>query len=124
MTITTTSVYTAILEAIQGMDQCDLISLNNEFDADNWISSMESFDDECSGMQPWDIARACFYGGFCPAHDYYRWNAYGNLESTDYVGDWVDMEAIAAHCAENDDDLYCDEIRDILDQYAENEEEV
>ena len=46
---------------------------------------MEEFDELLEGKTPWEIARACYYGSFCPADGYFKWNGYGNLESTDFI---------------------------------------
>lgn len=66
---------------------------NDYYDDEFW--SMDEFDELMQGMDPWDIASACFYGDFCPAHNYFKFNAYGNLESTDYPSDWIYTDDIA-----------------------------
>lgn len=50
---------------------------------DDCFYSMEEFDNIMSGYEPWEIARACFYGEFRPCDDYFKFNGHGNLESFD-----------------------------------------
>lgn len=126
-TMTTTTLETKILEVLESLSDWELISVNNEYEGnvngENYINSMDEFDDLHCGMTPWEIARAVTYGDFCAAHDYFRYNAYGNLESTDYVADWIDLEEIAEYCARNEDALYCDEIQEAIDEYNDGLEE-
>lgn len=44
---------------------------------------MEDFDDVLQGYTPTEIANRMFYGEFNPNDDYFRFDAYGNLESLD-----------------------------------------
>lgn len=56
---------------------------------------MEEFDWLMDGNPAWDIARATFYGDFNPTHKYWKWDAYGNFESTEWLNyDTDDYEAI------------------------------
>ena len=50
---------------------------------------MEEFDEFLSNCTPSEIARMIFFGDFNPNDDYFRFNAYGNLESAH----WCDVEA-------------------------------
>lgn len=70
----------------------------------NWVNGslkelywedMDSFDELNDGLTPHEVARRCFYGDFCPAHDYWRYNAYANFESCDSISyDKYDIEEI------------------------------
>lgn len=118
-----------IREAIDEMHGSEIVDLHNEYcDAVNYpddhIYSMEEFDEIMSGMTPWEIARAAYYSGkFCPACDWFWFNGYGNLESSDFVLESVDADAIAKYIDENDDDLGNSDIADILEAEEEEEEE-
>ena len=58
---------------------------------------IDSFDELCDGMKPWEIARACFFGDFNPTHNYWKYDVYGNFESTDYLDfDECDVDVIEA----------------------------
>ena len=51
---------------------------------------MAVFDEFLDGYTPTEIAQMIFFGGdFNPNHDFFRFNAYGNLESAH----WCDVEA-------------------------------
>ena len=50
---------------------------------DDVIYPMDEFDEVTEGMTRWEVARAAFYGDFCPVRDFFKFNAYGNLESMD-----------------------------------------
>ena len=55
---------------------------------------MDEFDEFMSNYSPMEIAQMIFFGdGFNPNDDYFRFNAYGNLESA-Y---WCDVEAEAEY---------------------------
>ena len=57
--------------------------------------NMDEFNELNNDMRPWEVARACYYGDFCPVHSYWRYDAYGNLESTDFLKfDDADKDAI------------------------------
>ena len=120
---TTTTLKAKILEVLESMDNYALMSVFNEYDPNLYIAGMDEFDELNDGMKPWDLARACFYGDFRPCDEFWRWNAYGNIDSTDYIADWIDLEEIAAYCAEHEDALYCDEIQEAIDEYNDELEE-
>ena len=75
-----------IVELLQHMNGCD-----GCFE-DCVYYDMAEFDDFMSNYTPMEIAQMIFFGGdFNPNHDYFRFNAYGNLESAN----WCDVEAEA-----------------------------
>lgn len=118
-----------IVELIENMSAGDMVQVHNEWCdkagyMDNWIYSMDEFDEILSGMTPWEVARAAYYSGkFCPANDYFWFNGYGNLESDDFPLGQVWADDIADYCIDNDADLYNDEIREVLDEEEEESEE-
>ena len=75
-----------IKEIIEEMSTEDKIALWNEYcdssnRADDWIYSMEEFDEIMNEREPWDIVRTCYFGDFNPTHEYFWFNGYANLES-------------------------------------------
>lgn len=125
--------YEKILDAIKEMDTADLVSLHNAYcdisnNMDDYIYSMDEFDEIVGNMQPWEVARCCYYGHeFCPAHAYFWFNGYANLESSDYFPckhGPIYLEDIAAYIDREEDTLENDEIQDILDEMEEEEEDV
>ena len=120
-----------VLEMLRDMDDNDLVAVHNEYCEevryhDDRIYYMSEFDElYCmDGKSPLDIIRDAFNGSFYPNDDWFRWNGYGNLESTDCPEDWMELDEIADYIVENDDALRNDDIRDLMDEIeAENEEE-
>ena len=121
------TLYEQIKNALKNMDINDLVNIHNEYcDAanypDNRIYSMEEFDELMSGSTPWEIARSAFYGDFRPCDDYFYFNGYGNLASFDYIGEDntpIYIDDIAEYIEREGDDLWNDEIKDILAENAE-----
>ena len=76
----------------------DIVREINDYDGqleDLTWNPMDEFDELISGVEPWDIARATFYGNFNPTHNYWRWDSYGNFESINWFEyDSDDYEAI------------------------------
>lgn len=114
---------------MEGLSTSDLVSVHNEYceansDMDNYIYRMDEFDEVMSGCSPWEVARACYYSGkFCPAHDYFWFNGYGNCESDDFPGgDQIYIDDIAAYIDRTENSLYNSEIQDVLDEYETEEE--
>lgn len=125
--------YEKILEVLGNMDTAEIVSIHNAYCEeasymDDYIYPMDEFNEVMAGSSAWEVARACFYGHeFCPAHDYFFFNGYGNLESFDY---WenneaspICLEAIAEYCDDNEESLMNDDIQDILDEEEEEEED-
>lgn len=127
-----------VLEMLRDMDDYELVAIHNGYCneanyVDDKIYSMSEFDElyYCmDGKSPLDVIRDAFNGSFNPNDDWFRWNGYGNLESTDRpIDDWVDIDDIADYIVENDEDLGDKDIRDLLDEieleneYEEEEEE-
>ena len=81
-----------------------------ENDSDNEPIDMDSFDEYLDS--PWEAVRSAFYGGrfgfdrdsFNPTDPYFRFNAYGNVESIpyldDYLKDMIDEESFYNWCVE------------------------
>ena len=71
-----------LLQYMNGYDGC--------FD-DCVYYDMDEFDEFMSNCSPMKIAQMIFFGDFNPNHDFFRFNAYGNLESANLL----DVEAEA-----------------------------
>ena len=122
----------AIKEVLEGMDTVDIITVHNAYceadsNMDDYIYSMGEFDEIMYGYTPWEVARSCFYGHeFCPAHDYFRFNGYANLESFDFApggNSGIYISDIAEYIDRTEDNLDNDEIQEVLDEYEEEDEE-
>ena len=114
-----------VREAIDGMQTPDVIGMWNEYCIscnmqDDIIYGMSEFDEVMEHESPWRIARACCYGDFCAAHEWFWFNSYGNLESSDFPiidGDSpFFLNNVVDYIVENNDPLHNDEIHMILTQ--------
>ena len=75
------------VKQLNGDDLMDLLQYMNGYDGcfeDMSYYDMGEFDEFMSNSTPMKIAQMIFYGGeFNPNDEYFRFNAYGNLESAD-----------------------------------------
>ena len=88
---------TYLLQHMNGYDGC--------FEEANYYD-MDEFDEFLAGSTPMEIAQMIFFGDFNPNDEYYRFNAYGNLESAD----WPDVVSEA-------EDLVDDIINQLVNYY-------
>lgn len=121
-----------VMETIENLSSDEAVSLWNEYCSkdgrmDDYIYSMNEFDEIMGNMTPLDVARTCYYGEFCPADDYFWFNGYANLESSDFpsMDDKSPFYAkeLATWIIKNENALYCDEIQEILDEDDEEEKD-
>ena len=90
---------TVLLQHMNGYDGC--------FEESTYYD-MDAFDEFLDGYTPLEIARKIFFGGdFNPNDEYFRFNAYGNLESAN----WGDVVAEA-------EDLVDDIIDHLVNSYS------
>lgn len=115
-----------VREYLYSLSDGEKVDIWNEYtdatnNPDDRIYSMDEFDEIFSDVKPWEIARACFYSRrFNPSDDWFWFNGYGNVESADYISECdcrnpIDIDAVAEYITLNDDELYNDDIRAILD---------
>lgn len=120
--------YERLCEALNDMGTAELVFVHNEYCEaagymDNWIYSMDEFDDVMSGQSPWEIARCAYYSGkFCPAHDWFWFNGYGNLESSDFEPDIIYVPDIARYVDETENALDNDTLCDIIEEDDEDDD--
>ena len=111
MTMTREQAITTYVENLSKGELVELLQHMNAYDScfeDTVYYDMASFDEFLDGYSPMEIALMIFYGGdFNPNHDFYRFNAYGNLESAN----WRDVEAEA-------EDLKDDIIGHLVNDYG------
>lgn len=113
-----------IKDILNNLDLDELVSCCSYLDGDDAIFPMDDFNELLYGREPWEIARAAYYGEFCPADSYFRFNVYANLESTDdplYEG-WIDTNTLAEYAIEYGEDFGDSDIQALLDQWEEEEE--
>lgn len=113
-----------IKDILDSLDLDELVSCCSYLDGDDAIYPMDDFNELLYGREPWEIARAAYYGEFCPADSYFRFNVYANLESTDdplYEG-WIDTNTLAEYAIEYGEDFGDSDIQALLEQWEEEEE--
>lgn len=110
MTMTREQAIRNYVEQLNGDDLTYLLQHMNGYDGcfeEATYYDVDEFDELLSGRTPMEIARMIFYGDFNPNNEYFRFNAYGNLESAD----WHDVVAEA-------EDLVDDIIYHLVNYYS------
>ena len=82
------------IEQLNGDDLAYLLQHMNSYDGcfeEAIYYDMDEFDEFMSNYTPMELAQIIYFGEFNPNNDYFRFNAYGNLESAD----WPDIVAEA-----------------------------
>lgn len=118
---------------LEEMNESDLVYLHNQYcygisDYDNEIFTVDDFfDNVLSGETDlYNVACRVFYGDFNPQADYIKFSAYGNYQSIfKYdVANHIYIDDIADYIVRNNDPLYNDELKELLEEFsleAENE---
>lgn len=103
----------------------ELVHCCSYLEDDNAIYPMDEFDELLYGKEPWDIARAVHYGDFYPTDNYFKFNVYGNLESTDnpIQEGWLNLYDLAAYAIDYHESFGDSDIQALLEQWDEEEEE-
>ena len=95
MTMTREQAIATYVENLSKGELVELLQYMNGYDGcfdDCVYYDMAEFDEFLSNQTPMEIAQMiCFGDYFSPNDEYFRFNAYGNLESAD----WSDVEAEA-----------------------------
>ena len=120
----------AIVSVLDNLEVEELICIYNEYldncnRYDDHIYSIDSLDEVCHGQTAEWIANRIFYGDYHPLAQWFIFNGYGNIQSIwGYeINEYIDALDIADYCIDNDDNLYNDDIREILDGSEEYDEE-
>lgn len=110
-TMTREQAITKYVRNLSGDDLVTLINYMHSYDGcfeEQYWYDMNDFDELLSIHTPYEIAQLIFNGGdFNPNHDFFRFNAYGNLESAD----WCDVKSEA-------EDLVDDVINQLVNYYS------
>lgn len=109
-TMTRKQAITTYVENLSKGELAELLQHMNSYDgcfADCVYYDMDEFDEFLSNHTPMEIAQMIFFGDFNPNDEYFRFNAYGNLESMT----WHDVEVEA-------EDLKYDIIGHLVNYYS------
>lgn len=118
-----------ILGILEGMDEWEKIRLWNEYSIEtkalnDCVYSMREFNEIMEGMTPWEIARCCYYSGnFCPAHNYFKFNGYGNIVSSDYLDKLIYIDDFADYLEAEKNAFYNADLQDLFDELEEADDE-
>lgn len=115
-----------IIEAIENMDDSDLIRTHNTYCENNNLPDDEIYlnnlDEVLDGCSPSDVAMKITFGDWHPNHDYCWFNGYDNIVSGDgctLINSQIFPSDIARAAIDDDDDFGSDLIREILDEECE-----
>ena len=106
------------------LNECDdIVMIHNEYcdannDPDARIYTMDELDDMLYGKTPTQILMMMHFGNFNPMDEYFRFDGYGNLESTDFPETWICLDDIIDYIIDNNDSLNDDRIEEILTEEA------
>lgn len=78
--------------------RCDLLQC-----MDDCIYTMEDLNEIYHSVEPLEIASRIFYGDFCPNHDFFTFDGYGNLVSFDFLSGFIDCKDFALEISENEE---------------------
>jgi hypothetical protein len=97
-----------ITEALENLDDNELLSLWNEYQSEiSGESQVYDFDDEFFEgyfSDPQECGRAVFFGKINSWNDkYIQFNGYGNLESSSYLSEMISVYDLANHIDSNQD---------------------
>jgi len=110
----------------------DINSYDGNFDDIQWWENDEDFFDTFYGEDVMEAVRAVCYGDYTFTDEYVKINAYGNLETTNYIQDELEgyVDEIVDHLADNWDEFkdtinLTSETKELIDEYigSEGEEE-
>jgi hypothetical protein len=118
-----------IVEFLNNLDVDNLIIVHRDYcDAvncfDDEISCIEDFEDVLCGLNAFEVACRVTYGDFYPAAPYFRFNAYGNIQSIweSEIYEYIDVDLIADYAVENNVNFDYEEIAEILNSEQEEEQ--
>ena len=124
-------------EYFEGLDAAELVFFDTMYkeainDVDSIWYSADTFWDLLKDADTFDVVVSFFNGhdldyasgnaSANPHRDWFSYNAYGNIMSTDYVEDSIEKEEIIDYILENGETFGDNEIGDILDRLSEGED--
>lgn len=106
----------------------DINSYDSSFDDIQWWENDEDFFNTFYGEDIMEAVRAVCYGDYTFTDEYVKINAYGNLETTNYIQDELEgyVDEIVDHLVENWDEFkdtidLTSETKELIDEYVKGE---
>lgn len=96
----------------------EINSYNGDFDNLIFHNNDEEFFETFFYNSPFEVARATFYGNYNFNDDYVYFNVYGNLETFNYIYDFIsnsDIEELSEYIVENNNISYDENIEIYLE---------
>ena len=117
-----------LIDFINGMDVDEKIALHNAYcDAancmDDCIYAMDDMEEILDGVEKWELVRMVQFGDFDCMKEFWNFNGYGNLVSYNAWELPIYASDIADYVLRREDSLGNDEIKEILDEDEEEEDE-
>ena len=109
---------------LNNLDDSELLSINREYlenihdvDSDTFENNEEFFEMFFQGSSM-DAVRAVHFGDYRYTDAYVKFDGYGNLETTNNLGDFIDISELAEYIHENPENFDIE-----FDEEDEDEEE-
>lgn len=106
----------------------DINSYDGNFDDIQWWENDEDFFNTFYGEDIMEAVRAVCYGDYTFTDEYVKINAYGNLETTNYIQDELEgyVDEIVDHLADNWEEFkdtinLTSETKELIDEYVKGE---
>lgn len=119
-----------VLKVLEALDDDSTVDMWNQYCSevnyyDDMIYSLDecTINDICYMKKPWDILK-CLDGEFNAINDdWFYYNGYGNVVSTDDIFDKVDLDDLADYIIDEENALGNSDIEAILEEAKEDEYE-
>lgn len=95
-----------ILEKLQKLSDSEIITLSKEVDG-QWTEESEVFNNDEDGLKSLfyedmdEAVRSTCYGDYEYTHKFIRLDGHSNLESTNDLSDFIDLDELAEHIEDN-----------------------
>ena len=117
-----------MLDILKDLFDDDLVEIWNDYcddyNDDLKIYPIGDLDDWFTGMTATEILEACSDGDVDTSDLYFRDTPSQGVQTTCYPEDWIDLDAIVVYILEEHKDYDIDEIRDLLDEIDEDEDDL
>lgn len=80
------------------------------------VYSVDEFDEVLRDVKPYELFKMVFYGEFNRAHRFFKFDSYGTLKGAYMLKDLLYLDDLVQYCFDENNDLYDDDIRSILDE--------
>jgi hypothetical protein len=111
---------------LEGLNDSEIIEIFNKYcETVNYCDDIiyDNDDDflDNNFQSPSECIKVVNFSNYSYNHKYVQFNGYGNMESTNDVGEFISYSELADYIVRNDEDFNNDEIREALD---EDEDEI